>query len=92
MIITNKQLEEKNKIFKKELGQELARIRQKNNISTYDLQNQGWRSQQYKAIENGEFNMTISRLFKYCNDIGAEMDIGSTEPLSIRIQEQQCKG
>lgn len=91
MIITNKQLREENRIIKSAIGKELARIRKDNNISTYDLQNQGYRSQQYKTVEQGDFNMTIDRLFKYCNAIGAEIKLEEGEGLCIRIQQSNVK-
>lgn len=77
----NKQTE----TFKKILGRKLRLIRISNSVSTYDLQQKGFRSQQYKSIEGGQMNITMSMLFKYCEVIGADVKIINTLPLSIEV-------
>lgn len=60
---------------RKEIGEILAKIRNKKNISTYKMVKAGIRLQTMKAIEKGSSNYTIDTLLLYVDTVDAQIVI-----------------
>ena len=69
----------------KNLGIELKKIRVTNKVSTHALRiNQ--LSNLARKIESGQTNYTVKSLLNYCAFIGADVSIGNTLPLTIKVK------
>ena len=67
---------------KKEIGEVIAKIRKKNNVSTYKMQQNGVNLQRLQSIEKADKNYTIDSLLLVASLAGAEVII--KEKVSVK--------